>query len=243
MNITQHWTPREKFLVFIIILLLTSLLASKNPALAASNNETIQQDRQLYLNAKTFAQQGDLGLAVANTYAYIQRNPQEYANDFQKRNEIDTVFWKWVTLIREDQAFRAYVESSVANCQVYPCALKDSCEVGSGSSFLQVVPPGFVQVCENINSQGKCSFLRVGEYTNWRNLGVGNDSISSVRLGANVKVLLCQHNLSLLSSCLEFTVDDYNLTDNILPGTNISLNDRVSTARVTFKPGLGLTLP
>jgi len=73
--------------------------------------------------------------------------------------------------------------------------------------------------------RGQCVVKGVGEYSNPGALGLPNDSISSVKVGSNVKAILCEHD-NYGGSCEEFTGDDSNLTDNSIG------NDRVSSVKV-----------
>ena len=52
--------------------------------------------------------------------------------------------------------------------------------------------PGQVSLYQDANYQGSCSIRGIGQYSNSSNLGVPNDSVSSIRLGPGVAALLCQ---------------------------------------------------
>jgi hypothetical protein len=243
-NLIQRWTRREKILLFFIILLATFLLAEWQPIQAANNRLRIFTTTELYNQADHAYRQGYPAYAAAYLFAYIQREPQDYIDNVQGHGDkVDRVFQTWIDEIQSNRAELRQVRNDVENCGQYPCSKKQAGVAGLGTSFAEVFPPDMVKVCEDAHYKGKCSFLPVGEYTRWRDLGVRNDSISSVMVGDDVKVLLCVHNLQLQSECIEFTYSDDNLTNNIVPGKNYSINDNVSTARVTYKSGRGQTLP
>ena len=66
---------------------------------------------------------------------------------------------------------------------------------------------------------GQCVVKGVGEYPNPGSIGLPNDSISSLRVGVNVKATLC--NNDNFDDCETFTDDDDNLTNNGI-GTSTS---------------------
>ena len=54
--------------------------------------------------------------------------------------------------------------------------------------------PGTKQVAfyEHRNYKGKCSVRGIGQYRTPKEIGMANDSISSVKVGSQVKVALCK---------------------------------------------------
>jgi hypothetical protein len=239
MNKFDQWTAREKVFLLIIILLLSFMVVGSRTLQTINIKQ--ETDDMLYRMASSESQNGDFALAASYLYAYIQRNPVRYANNTQgHRDAVNKVFQEWMQYIRNDRYYAEQVRVHIGNCGHFPCENKSA---KLGTSFTEVFPSNKVMVCENNNYRGKCSYLNVGEYNRWEKLGVANDSISSVMLGEDVKVLLCVHSLGLLSDCLELSQNDPNLADNMLPGKKYSLNNNVSTARVTLKPGRGVTLP
>ena len=241
MNPTRPFTKREKILAVMIALLIAIQLAGWQPSQAASDQFTQYSDRQLYDKAEQYSQEGNIVTAAAYLYAYIQRSPRQYANNVGGyRDQIDKVFTQWMLLAMDYQAEAREADRHIANCDQYPCR-DDESEVRA--MFSRGFPSKMVMVCENSDYKGKCSFLPLGEYTSWRDLGVRNDSISSVQVGSDVQVMLCVHYLDLAGDCRTFTGSDRNLNNNRLPGKSYTLNDNISTARVTFRTGKGLTLP
>lgn len=84
------------------------------------------------------------------------------------------------------------------------------------------------------NYCGAYKILGIGEYPNPGALGVSNDSISSIKVGGNVKATLCRDDN--YGGCEDFTSDDSHLGDNSIG------NDSVSSAKVTWRSS-GNTLP
>jgi len=83
---------------------------------------------------------------------------------------------------------------------------------------------------------GQCVVREVGQYPNPGAIGLPNDAISSLRVGANVQVVLCRDD-NYGGFCETFTADDPNLTDNPIG------NDQVSSARVEPRPRWEVYLP
>lgn len=81
------------------------------------------------------------------------------------------------------------------------------------------------------NYSGQCVVKGIGQYSNPSSIGLPNDSISSVKVGGNVKAILCEHD-NYQGTCETFTGDDANLTDNSIG------NDRVSSAKVEPRASL-----
>ena len=72
--------------------------------------------------------------------------------------------------------------------------------------------------------RGRCVVKNVGEYPNPGAIGLPNDSISSVKVGSNVKAVLCKHDG--FNDCETFEHDDNHLGDNHIG------NDQVSSVKV-----------
>ncbi|MGQ9494041.1 MAG: peptidoglycan DD-metalloendopeptidase family protein [Anaerolineae bacterium] len=71
---------------------------------------------------------------------------------------------------------------------------------------------------------GQCVVKGIGEYPDSGSIGLPNDSISSIKVGANVRAILCRDNG--YGGCETFTNDDPNLSDNTIG------NDSVSSVKV-----------
>lgn len=92
-----------------------------------------------------------------------------------------------------------------------------------------------VAVFVDANYGGQCVTKGVGEYSNPSSIGMPNDAISSVRVGANVKAILCKDD-NYAGGCEEFTGDDANLGDNSIGDEQVS-SMKVQT-RVQAQPDL-----
>jgi len=75
------------------------------------------------------------------------------------------------------------------------------------------------------NYSGDCVVRGIGDYPNPSSLGIANDSVSSVKVGSNVKVTLCKDD-NYGGTCETFTGDDSNL------GNNSIGDNKVSSAKV-----------
>ena len=78
------------------------------------------------------------------------------------------------------------------------------------------------------NYSGQCVVKGIGEYPNPGAIGLPNDSISSVKVGGNVKAILCRDD-NYGGGCETFTSDDPDL------GNNSIGNDQVSSVKVELR--------
>jgi murein DD-endopeptidase MepM/ murein hydrolase activator NlpD len=86
------------------------------------------------------------------------------------------------------------------------------------------------------NYGGTCVIKGMGEYPNPASLGIANDSVSSVKVGGNVQLILC-HDDNYGGGCETLTGDDSDLSSNTI-GDN-----QVSSAKVQSRPnGYPVTL-
>lgn len=69
--------------------------------------------------------------------------------------------------------------------------------------------------------QGQCVVKGQGDYPNPNSIGLPNDSISSVRVGSNVQVRLCEHD-NFQGTCEWFSGDDGYLGDNSIGDNHVS---------------------
>lgn len=90
--------------------------------------------------------------------------------------------------------------------------------------------PGADQVAVYVdaNYSGQCIVKEIGEYPNPASIGLPNDSISSVRVGGNVKAVLCKDD-NYAGGCEEFYGDDSFLGDNSIG------NEQVSSMKVQVR--------
>jgi hypothetical protein len=82
--------------------------------------------------------------------------------------------------------------------------------------------PGQVAFFEHSDFGGRCVIRGVGNYPTASAIGLANDSISSIKVGANAQVFVCEHN-SYKGDCELLTSNHSNLGIG---------NDRISSAKV-----------
>ncbi len=84
--------------------------------------------------------------------------------------------------------------------------------------------PNSVTLYGDANYLGRCSIKGIGEYLNSGVTDLPNDSLSSIEIGANVRVMLCRN--AGFGGCETLTASDNRLSDNWVG------NDSVSSLRV-----------
>jgi|GEM_PF-3264269 len=110
------------------------------------------------------------------------------------------------------------------------CYTKDSTPTGCAPNSDQVA------LFEHGGYNGSCKIFNKGEYPNPGSMGFANDTASSVKVGGNVKAILCKDD-NYNGGCEEFNGDDGNLGDN-----NIGDN-QVSSLKVQDRGGGGGCTP
>lgn len=80
------------------------------------------------------------------------------------------------------------------------------------------------------NYGGLCMTLDVGEYPKPAYIGLPNDRISSIKVGDNVRGILCRGDNYSEPPCEEFDASDSNLSDNLVG------DDSVSSVKVVERP-------
>ncbi|MBE7473339.1 MAG: hypothetical protein HS114_29780 [Anaerolineales bacterium] len=75
--------------------------------------------------------------------------------------------------------------------------------------------PNEVALFLNFDYQPPCEVKILGDYANPDQIGLPNDSISSLRVGQNARAVLCMHG-GFTPPCETFTWDDPNLSDNLI---------------------------
>ena len=78
------------------------------------------------------------------------------------------------------------------------------------------------------NYGGTCVVKDLGDYSNPTALGISDNSVSSLLVGANVQLRVCE-SADFLGTCEVFTSDDPDLTNNSVG------NDRISSAKVEHR--------
>lgn len=89
-----------------------------------------------------------------------------------------------------------------------------------------------ITLYSDANYGGSCVTRGIGDYADAGSLGIGNDTVSSIRVGANVQAVLCKDSV-YGGGCETLTGDDANLSDNSI-GDN-----QVSSAKVQVRSGVG----
>ncbi|MBM3130190.1 MAG: hypothetical protein FJ009_16390 [Chloroflexi bacterium] len=108
---------------------------------------------------------------------------------------------------------------------------------GTGSDYYRALANAFVLTVDNApscnydsnqivlyehaNYGGTCKTLGIGEYANPGALGFPNDAASSIRVGGNVKAILC-HDDNYGGGCEDFTGDDSDLNGNAIGDNQVS---------------------
>jgi hypothetical protein len=92
-----------------------------------------------------------------------------------------------------------------------------------------------IAVYQDWKFTGGCKVLNVGEYANVTTINVENDDVSSVKVGKNVKAMLCEH-FDFGGVCQTFESDN-----TFLEGTKIG-NDMLSSIKVMNKNAQGIMI-
>ncbi len=203
------------------LLALNLIMTLDRPTIASSDHTTIWPSETLYRQAVSWEiYKGDYIHAALYMFAYVQRNPPEYANDIYRKTDADARLQK-------------YLDSTNASV-----TLLNSCGQASGDGQFNKVtptpPPDAALVCTKPQYQGVCRLLFVGDYSSYKLMGVPNDDISSVKVGSRVKLILYQHSLSHPEYTV-ITSDDPDLSDNRIIGTNNFWDNRTSSAKVQYR--------
>lgn len=82
---------------------------------------------------------------------------------------------------------------------------------------------------------GKCVKLKPGEYKNAGEMGFANDSMSSIKVGVNVRATVCD-NENFTAPCEEFEKTDYNLMDNPTIKNDTASSLKVVEVKAETKP-------
>ncbi len=103
-------------------------------------------------------------------------------------------------------------------------ASAQNCEPGSGQAAL----------FEHANYQGKCVVRGAGSYSTIASMGIANDAVSSIKVGPNASIRICEHT--------EFQGRCSTVTGNVsFLGSNSVGNDQVSSYQVIATGGGGVS--
>ena len=234
---------KEKFLIFAVFALLLIFLFGLNTSVNA---------KRLYLASDNYLFQKYVDLrnsnqtwAVMYLWAYIQRDPSAYKyNTDGFRTWADQEVKNLVSYIDQPRWKLKIVDNHLKSCGCYPCdkcQLKSSSGIGSISSGLSQsppdstlhIPPESAMVCVDIYYEGKCRLLPIGTYNTATEIGLPNDSISSVMVGSNVYIVLYVHG-GLTGQSITFRSNDPDLTNDWIDNTYI-WNDNTTSLQVLQK--------
>ena len=220
----KRWLKVCLSMLFTLILFLTV----NQPTSVASEKLNKLSDYTLYRVAFDAIQDDNPIWAVMYLWAYVQRDPPMYTyNTDGHKDNVDAQIKSLVNYIYGPKRRESLVNADLDNCGCYPCnkcQLRKSnsqYEVGTTSHHLSQpplsgvlqAPPDAVAVCTEIGYAGSCQFLSAGDYDNANQIGLPNDSISSVMVGSRMKLTLYVHG-SLTGPFITFTTDDSDLRDN-----------------------------
>ena len=237
-NIKWIKIPLALLLVFLFL-----SYGQNEPVTAESRDLNKLSDSGLYARAFGYMNQvpPDTMKALMYLWAYVQRDPPMYVNNVNgHKTYIDG---KINSLIYDENKPRRLineVNSHIASCTCYPCNIcENPNHIGvkmlgltAAADVLQP-PPDVVVVCQDFNYQGACYFLSVRNYNTPEEIGLPNDSISSVLVGSNVKLTLYLHG-GLTGESITFYANDPNLTDN-RTNNQYNWNDNATSVSVQLR--------
>ena len=180
------------------------------------------------------------GTKVWSQYAHLDSRYKNVGDVVNKGDQIGTIgkgtnnqFWAHLHFEIRIQNLAAYYwpsstwsDDTVRQYYVNPSDFINSHRTISGGSCSNPSPSADqVGLYTDPNYCGTYKILSIGEYSNPVALGFPNDSLSSIKVGSNVKATLCKDD-NYAGGCEDFTGDDGNLSDNGIG------NDAVSSAKV-----------
>jgi hypothetical protein len=232
-------------LLVIIISLIFFTAGNWDQVLAQMKFKT--STSQLYANANSQARNGRYLWAAFYLFAYIQRDPTNYVNNVGNHQKyVNNKLNEYISGIsyREKGLQRFYdaVQKDMRSCGCYPCqrckkvseVSVEAYQLGSPPSVEPLQPPpDMAVVCVDPDYQGQCVYLPAGVYNGAENIGLPNDSISSVMVGSRVTLTLCLHG-RLTGNCITFTGNDDDLSNNPVPG-GYKWDNNATSAKVTLR--------
>ena len=218
------WT---KIFYATIIALILLVIVSKPIPVASSKIFFLEPDSSLY--EKYIAnRQKYPAIAAMYLWAYIKRDPPDYVNNTDGfrdwvRKEIEAL----LTYIDVPRRQMVTVNQNIRSCGCYPCSVCKLKDAGGSENYgvigqgvsnpplsgTPMTPPNTVIVCVGWSYQGQCRVLPVDVYNNPDQMGLPNDSISSVLVGSAVRLTLYAHE-DLRGPSVSFMADDPDLSNN-----------------------------
>lgn len=235
---------RVKFLIFMVFALLLIFLLGINYTNVNAKKHYLVSDNYLFQKYVDLRNTNQTW-AVMYLWAYVQRDPPAYKyNTDGFRTWTDKEVKNLVTYIDQPRWKLKIVDNHLKSCGCYPCdkcQLKSSSGIGSISSGLSLappdttiqIPPDTAMVCVDIYYEGKCNLLSKGIYNSATEIGLPNDSISSVMVGSNINVVLYVHG-GLTGQSITFTSNNPDLTDDWIDNI-YSWNDNTTSLQLVQK--------
>jgi hypothetical protein len=216
------------------LLTLNLIVSVAQPAVVGSAQTNILPSEKLYQQALAWEyNRNDLIHAAIYMYAYVQRNPPEYAQNYLGRKDIvDQKLATYLPAVNHSVELLNEIRSDPNECKNSAGDQAEVCTIYAEGTPMP--PPDAVLVCTKPYYQGICRILFVRNYSSYTNMGVPNDDISSVLVGSRVKLTLYLHSLSHPES-ITFLADDVDLSNNPISGTQYYWDNNVSSAKVEYK--------
>ncbi len=163
MKFIRTLSGREKALLLIVIIL-AGLVFIRTPIQAAYEHSVKwYTDEELYELFYYSLEDDNPAITLMYVFAYIQRNPAEYANNLNGDTaEIENAYSKMLAAVKANDNFLRSVDAHLENCNKYPCGDDQASVTSIGS---ELFPPNMVKVCEGYSEKDPCAYLRAGEYT------------------------------------------------------------------------------
>lgn len=233
--------PRWAKKGLIALAVLALLLIVVQPTSVSSTGLLKLSDQGLYIKAFGYARDNNPVWAAMYLWAYVMREPSIYVKDTNHKQYVDDTVKTLANKIKESINFEKRVRADVKKCNCYPC---DQCQYVAGSRGPASVPPAaspiILQpppdaaiVCEHADFQGKCFILAAGIYNTAEQIGLLNDTISSVMVGSNVRLTLFVHG-GLTGESITFDSNDPDLTNDWIDN-QYTWNDNATSAQVQWR--------
>ena len=233
-SVTMLGQHRRYLFLALLVVLVAALPVSASPA------DYRNSDDYLYNQAVQAEQRGDWLQVAMFLKAYVEREPVRMNTDANHRGLVYQHLNYAQTRINNDIGLAVEVQKNQQ-------ALQQCTELsGTRGTFNNPNPPppppllsavgscsgrpgpNEVMLFMHFDYQPPCVVKTVGRYDNADQIGLPNDSISSLRVGSNVRAILCMHG-GQTGLCETFTYDDPNLSNNAIG------NDQVTSARVEWR--------
>jgi hypothetical protein len=217
------WTRLRACCLIGLACLLAAILPADVTALGSKKT-----DQQLYAAARQARQNNDFLTAALNLYAYRERQPDVYLKNRTHQSEVDETLRRLINAVSDD-------------IEIASGARKEGCKAaqvrGSSTNLMPMYLPPYPSACQgrpgpnevmlyvDFGYSGACVVKPIGRYATAEQIGLPNDSISSLKIGSNVRAVVCEH-YNFSGTCSTFFYDDSNLSNDAIG------NDRITSVRV-----------